>query len=320
MNPGPHHPDVERFLVLYNRLRDWTDDDPSVVRATANDDDKFKRLCCELWSIEHRLRRAEEEARTRFARTVGPDFIEAWRDCENRYSAALNEVEFFDLFPELANGSFQLPKQERSAFEIEIATEQAQEEADAIERAIEYSEYHVDLGRMGVPDALRSHIQAGLEEWKRLTRTIGFSLEGILRRRKLIPFILVPRHVADRHGNKELGLLSHLQQAHEAFVYGVPFAALALMRSVLETVLKTHYAATGVDLATCINNAKRLPALANKEKLHQLRKLANDILHPDAKQLKTQDFEIQIIEHLHALRALIENAPRYPSLTVRSRS
>ena len=36
-----------------------------------------------------------------------------------------------------------------------------------------------------------------------------------------------------------------LQQAQDAFIYGAPFAAIALMRAILEIVLSRHYGAAG---------------------------------------------------------------------------
>ena len=80
-------------------------------------------------------------------------------------------------------------------------------------------------------------VEGGVEAWKSLVDEVGFDLEGVFRRRALVPFINIPSHVAKRHGDETLSLLTLLQQAHEAFVYGVPFAALALMRAILETVL-----------------------------------------------------------------------------------
>ena len=40
-------------------------------------------------------------------------------------------------------------------------------------------------------------------------------------------------------------MLTNLQQAHDAFVYGAHYAALALMRSIMEAVLRDHYGAEG---------------------------------------------------------------------------
>jgi Domain of unknown function (DUF4145) len=74
--------------------------------------------------------------------------------------------------------------------------------------------------------------------------------------------VLVPRHVAAKHASaNELSFIKNLQQAQEAFIFGTPYAALALMRSIMEAVLRDHYRAQGNDLAERINNARALPPL-----------------------------------------------------------
>jgi hypothetical protein len=79
-----------------------------------------------------------------------------------------------------------------------------------------------------------------------------------------------------------MSVLKNLQQAHDAFIFGAPFATLALMRSIMEAVLRDHYGAQGDDLRERINNARaHLPSQANVLRLHQLRKLANTVLHLD---------------------------------------
>jgi len=151
--------------------------------------------------------------------------------------------------------------------------------------------------------------------WKRLVVETGFDLRGIFRRRGLVPFVLIPRHVSRHHGEAEkLSLLTHLQQAHDAFVFGVPFAALALMRSILETTLKGHYHADGKGLETKIDNCQALPRAASKPALHRLRRLANDVLHFNSEQVRLpRDFEKELLSLLYVLRALIEGAPTWRS-------
>ena len=110
-------------------------------------------------------------------------------------------------------------------------------------------------------------------------------------------------------------MLKNLQQAHDAFVYGATYAALALMRSIMEAVLRDHYRVEGKDLSERIRNARgRLPRGASEPALNRLRKLANAILHLDRDKdegLPTMDevrLEKEIVSLLFVLRALIEGA------------
>ena len=111
------------------------------------------------------------------------------------------------------------------------------------------------------PEGLPSRLRTALRNGGSLIAQTGFSLFFLFRRRNLVPFTLVPKHVSDRYGSAEkLSLLTLLQEAHEAFVFGTPFAALALMRSVMETVLRDHYQAQGKDLNDYINDAENTPS------------------------------------------------------------
>jgi hypothetical protein len=85
----------------------------------------------------------------------------------------------------------------------------------------------------------RECIEDAMAAWQRLKHDAGFDLQGVFRRRELIPFVLVPRHVAAKHGSAEaLSMLKNLQQAHDAFVFGAPFARLS------QAAFNRAYAAT----------------------------------------------------------------------------
>lgn len=133
-----------------------------------------------------------------------------------------------------------------------------------------------------------------------------------------MPFVLFPRHVAGHHGPTEkLSIYDNLRQAHEAFIFGTPSAALALMRSILEIVLRDHYGSQGdLQLYERINSSRKLlPSSANAEALHRLRMIANAVLHLDKERkeavpkLGPIELEKEILRLLRVLRDLIEGAP-----------
>ena len=165
------------------------------------------------------------------------------------------------------------------------------------------------------------NMEDGLEAWKKLRDNCGLDARGVFRRHELIPFVLVPHRIAAQHENtKKLPMLENLRQAHEAFKFGAPRAALALLRSIVEAVLRDHYLAEGTHLDELIDNARGLPGGANKTALHYLRKLANAILHLTPKsqqnvtdkgvaQLEAMDekqFEVGMVYLFGIVRALIE--------------
>jgi hypothetical protein len=172
-------------------------------------------------------------------------------------------------------------------------------------------------GRAGDPMPIEEAIKLAMADWKSLKDEAGLDLRGVFRRRALVPFVLFPRHVASHHGQAEmLSIYQNLRQAHEAFVFGAPFATMALMRSIMEVVLRDHYGANGKDLSERISNSRKLlPRGANEAALHRVRKIANAILHLDNERnealpkLEPVQLEKEILSLLRVLRALIEGAP-----------
>ena len=178
------------------------------------------------------------------------------------------------------------------------------------------------LSLMGIDDygvPIEDALKEAREDWKSLKDEAGLDLRGVFRRRALVPFVLFPRHVAAHQGRTDkLSIYEILREAHQAFVFGVPSAAVALMRSIMEVVLRDHYGANGAHLSERISNSRRLlPRGANEAALHRLKKLANAILHLDAdrdeglQKLERIQLEQEIVSLLFVLRALIEGAPQW---------
>jgi hypothetical protein len=251
----------------------------------------------------------EKRQRRLFSAPVDPKFIDAWRTYEEKYFSAISGILLSGLDPDLGEA----PREKRSRTDIlwKNADEEAKEQASALEGAIEFAFEQATDDWRDFGESFKASIEEGSSAWDRLKQETGFDLQGVFRRRELVPFVLIPRHVSDHHGDKEtLSLLTLLQEAHDAFILGVHFAALALMRSVLETTLKKHYQAPGKDLKERIDNCDGLPHRCSKIALHRIRNLANDILHFEKDKIRLPDnFERELLRLLNVLRALIEGAP-----------
>lgn len=301
--------EVIRFMTLFQKLRDWIDDNPNDLEKLAADDEVLKRLCNDLGFAATFLSMNEKRQRRLFSAPVDPKFIVAWRAYEERYASPISGIFLTDIG--LDTGASPVENKSRADFLWEAADDDAKEQSSAIEGALDFAYDQATDDWRDFGEGFRESIEDGKAAWDRLAAETGFDLRGVFRRRELVPFVLIPRHVSQYHGAAEkLSLLTHLQQAHDAFVFGVPFASLALMRSILETTLKTHYCTTGKDLAELIDNCRGLPRDASKAALHRLRHLANDILHFNNEKVRLPaDFEREILSLLIVLRALIEGVP-----------
>lgn len=311
--------EVAQFMALFSKLKRWADDTPDELLQSAGDDESIRELCLELQWAAYSLRESENRSRNLFVAPVDPKFLEAWRDYEERYEELLDKIFWADFLPDFAA----TPIEDRATApkidgQWEIADLKADTEAEVIEAAIEFAYEQATQEHREFPEGFPEQIQDGRDSWERLKVTAGFDLRGAFRRRKLIPFVLIPRHVAAKQGDDdELSMLENLRQAHDAFVFGAPFAALALMRSIMEAVLRDHYSAEGSDVSERIKDAgPRLPRGASAAALHGLRRLANAVLHLDVdrneilSKLDSTRLEKEVISLLLALRSLIEGAPR----------
>jgi hypothetical protein len=316
MATGKDSAEVAKFLSLLGRLKECCDDDPECLSDLAKDDEGVRNLCVELSWTGSLLRMNERRHRQLFAAPVDPKFVAAWRDFEEHYEKPVGEIWCADILPGLA--AIDPGHINKAELHWKYADHDGVEQARAIESAIEFAQDQAMQDWRDFPAELRDNIEDAKAAWERLKQDAGFDLRGVFRRRELVPFVLVPRHVAAKHGADALSMLKNLQQAHDAFVFGAHFAALALMRSIMEGMLRDHYGAEGADLSQRINQvSKRLPSGANAAALHRLRKLANTILHLDSEkdehlsQIDPVQLEKDIVSLLFVLRALIEGAPQW---------
>lgn len=316
MNGNKDSAESIEFMTLFQKLRDLIDDDPEGLEGLALADESVKQLCDKLHNAGVDLSIEEGRHRSGFATPVDPKYIEAWRDFEERYAGILASIWLSKIL--LALEDVEPSSYPASDFEWQNADYAAEEQAGFIEAAIDFAaEQAMDESRVpskGFPE----DIEEGISAWDRLKAATGFDLRGVFRRRELVPFVLVPRHVARQHRSAERhSLLTQLQQVHDAFVFGVPLAAFALMRSVMEQVLRDYYGAEGKNLKERINNCGALPKGSRKAALHRLREQANAILHSNNKtdrlpqNKERKEAEMDIVWFLLVLRNLIERAPAW---------
>jgi hypothetical protein len=213
------------FLSLFSKLKHSADDRPDCLREWAKTDQGLRQLCDDVSWAAYLLAKSERSDRQLFTGPVDLVFIKTWRDYEDRYEFALAEIFLDFLGPELVPGARPAPE---AYTRWEIADDTASSQAKAIETAIDFAIDQVadDLGEF--PEGFLETIEDGARAWEGLKRQTSFDLKGVFRRRELVPFILIPKHVSDKLGTNigKLTLLTSLQQAHDAFIFGAPLAAL----------------------------------------------------------------------------------------------
>lgn len=307
-------PEVIEFMVLFARLKDWIDDEPNNLRNLYKEDESVMELCVRLSLAAGFLRMNERRYRELFSAPVDSKFRNEWRDYEKRYEPMLCGVWNSDLLEQDGIDTDRTPS---ASLQWQYADDQAEEQKRLIGKAIDFASVQIDQSRADFPEKYVDKIEEGIVAWETLKDDIISDLRGVLRRRDLVPFVLVPRHIAAKYGDTDkLSMLKNLRQAHDAFVFGAPYAALALMRSIMEAALREHYSAEGRDLEAYIRHVHlQLPAGANEAALHRLRKLANAVLHIKREKdeglsdIDDTKLEREIVSLLFVIRALIEGSP-----------
>ena len=184
-----------------------------------------------------------------------------------------------------------------------------------IQTAINFAEGQIDIEDVwdDHPDLVED-VQTGVTAWQDLSARHRIDLRGILRRRALVPFLLVPRKISNQQGSKErTALMLNIQEAQQAFVNGTLSASVTLLRATVEVVLKEHYRAFGKDLEERISGMRgKLPPGVTVRELHELRELANRFLH-DVKRVSDDrldagepEAELKVVRMLVLVRSLIE--------------
>ncbi len=318
--------EVMTFMTLFAQVKKVCCDQPEALEGLAKSDRDVQDLCMSLRSAMDTLDAAEDSQSRTFAAPVGRDFKSAWRDCQDRYLEPLFLI-MLAVHAESREGKVHVP--------FELWNQMSPDAAFVAANAIA-SQAFIDLSKSMLalrafkdqihngwehwqadkPEPLELDIDMALRSWDLLADTVGLDIQTAIRRKRMLPFTLVPQEVQLlESGNARLSLLRLLEDAQRAFVFGSTLSAVGLMRSTLESVLRDHYNPWDSKLVDLIDNATGLPAHIHPARLHTLRRMANAILHPSPStgaglvDLREEKLEKEMISLFRILRDLIEGIP-----------
>jgi hypothetical protein len=135
MTMNKDSPEVVKFMTLFGKLKDWSEDDPKSLPDLASKDELIKDLCLKLLKAAGSIQKDERGERELFAAPVDSKFISTWRDFEERYANVLLIVRSSAVEAGDARFSFSFDCYEQS-LRWEDANWVAARAADLIERTI----------------------------------------------------------------------------------------------------------------------------------------------------------------------------------------
>jgi hypothetical protein len=316
--------EVIKFMALFARLKTFVDDDPTDLVSDAIRDESVRDLCEKLGSVAGILRLAEGEHPEFFSSPVDPGFIATWRDYERRYSDAVEWISCCVLLrslgiidddggvvADLSGDRLPRPTMEEA---WQSCDSSAVYTLEKVKDVLVFMANEVESDVWDDREDQLQELEGGLAAWKHLIGAVGLDLQGILRRRGMVPFVLVPRKIGNQQGSSErTALMLNLQEAQNAFVNGTLTASVVLLRATVEVVLKEHHKAMGKDLTEMIDSMRnRLPSGVTVRELHELRSLANRLLHAQRRDADdrldhgVRDHELKVVKLLVMVRALVE--------------
>ena len=333
----------EQFRLHFQQLRRACNDSPQSLINFFREKPKIEAHAKEVKRLADTIERVS--TLRKLHAQIAPEFI---RDWQNYLSNWKTQVEYVDLWPMLnsnlfdeedfAPPSFECFRENRSGVSALESPEPLYDEkfeptrhdggiavAEMVNLVAERAaDRHVNA-QDDNDIVMANTVLIGVEAIEHLENVIGIDIARIFERWNRMPAVFVPRHVSDHYGLTEnRSLFGLFDQAVRAYVAGAPAAAIALCRSLLETVLKNHYltAESGNErrkldrakLDKVIELAVARYDFLDKGQLDAHRKNANRILHDfsGGKALSTED-EIDLLKFFRDLKNYIEQAPSEPT-------
>ena len=330
-----------RFLEVFGDLKSLTDDDPDCLSWRWKEDKNLESMISELNALTRDFERTIDEAKAwspmKFFAPPHSNFLEGFDEYNRRYRGAIDrassEASSAKLDELLESGRRALAeKSSRNGVSAEI--DEAEDDDvdywnywtpekfdplkhDAFSKVELLFDYLAE--KRGDPDVskgkyypddpnLDDFINSGLGAWEYINRDIGANLPAISARLKKLPWPEIPRHVWDSHGRKKLfSVFRLLEEAHKAYVFGLPLAALAMCRPITEKLLEQHYVRmTSSNLNDLIDQAEERYPWIKRENLHDKQHIANDILHANRRARPHHPRQ----RHLGAVAALVTKTNR----------
>lgn len=317
---------VVKFMADFTNLKRLMDGEaPGSLTSAATQDTGLEQIANSLYfNYEFALKPVPG----RMISSVDTAFTVAFREYEESWAEPVSDVVLGDLFVGLFDQSAAKPNGNTPSSHIhrlrgdwEFADVKSKAIVNAIGSAVDQISYEAseDDGLAFEPEFI-DLIQEAKEEWDALLPRYEIDVAGMLRRRALLPEVLVPQHVLDQAKGKPL---ETLKAAQNAFVVGSNQAAIPLMRAVIESIIEMYPRTKAPDrekgLPGKINVARELPislphGAPNTISLINIVNRANEVLHDledgIGKRLGGQiDREIEMQRLFLILRNLIERVP-----------
>ncbi|OGP72207.1 MAG: hypothetical protein A2Y80_01115 [Deltaproteobacteria bacterium RBG_13_58_19] len=321
-------------MILFNRLQRETNNSPANLRWLLTEKPNLSELC---WDLDYQYREISRLLiKKKKKHTISPPpFYKKWDEYQKHWESVVAEAAKFEAkrFSKEAYEEFRREFEEelladgRSPEEFYKEQEKTPEEyyqyiwdlladefgLDREERfdplvddpAVIMNELYDSLRDLVVNDYFDGLINnKHLEVWDFFLDTIGIDYSKIYNQRQSAPELFIPTHMLSRNITPIEELYN---EAVRAYIFGLTEASVAMCRALMEHILKKYYHILGDDLNRIISKAEREHSYLKGLNLHQMRDLANKVLHDYEN--RAQDIEKAALDFLKTIRHLVTRIP-----------
>lgn len=313
--------DLETFTALFNSLKKEVNDSPATLAWLSEQKSDVRRLAYLVGDIAEKIKKTKATSTERYL--VAPTgFATAWKRFESQFAAPIKDIFVAEKKVVVDNflGEIEKIAAQKGVSKDSILEKIYQEVASYRELGDSFDPisdnpvplineiFHMyesiveqdllDEGDVGLGDK-------AVGAWRFFDKTIGMDHQSIYDRWKRIPELLIPAHALRVNSRPIIELYN---EAVRCYVFGNKVSAIAMCRALLEHILKKHYKIDADDLDKTITMAEARYSHFKKMKLHDKRKLANEIMHRYEKHSEVEDRVV--IEFLKTIQTIVQQIPR----------
>ena len=309
----------EAFTTMFNELLRRVNNSSTTLAWLSAQTAEVRRLAYVVGESAEKIRREQAISAERH-RVVPHGFVTAWKIFESAFDAPLRRIVESERKAGLDDFVMKLQAiAEQQHTDVESLWEKlwseiksGRESGDSFDPTRDdpaslIGDIFVTYSDMVDNDFLGEDADKAVGAWRFFDRTLGLDHRAIYDRWKLVPELLIPSHALRVNPRSIFELYN---EAVRCYVFGNKIAAVSMCRALLEHILKKHYKIQEDDLDRMITMAEGRYSHFKRMRLHDKRKLANDIMHNYEKQSEVADRVV--IEFLKTIQALVQNIPREP--------
>lgn len=311
---------VERFLVLFNRLKEELNYSLQNLKWLPSTKPKMAELCYQLDDTYRQLSRFIANQPTKSS-IVPPIFQKNWNEYRTNYQMKVAEIarlkkelyekekekEVIELFRQLREKAEEKGQSEEeflqeitAGFEKGMTFNPVEDDAASLLDDLFYLIHTISDDPDFLPGVVTDKHIGALNYFEKV---IGVDFHDINRRWGKAPNLFMSEKIKKKTDK----LIEIYNEAVKSYVFGLNVSATAMCRALLEHILIYYYGLPRDDLVKVVSLAENRFKKLKSLNLHKLRKDGNNVMHEYEAKSRIED--ATVVNYLLTIQALVNAIP-----------